>query len=510
MKLDALLVVDPAEIPHLDPLFAALATAPATAATVTAPAPLLLTKLSADQLGVAPGGTVLIRGQHFTVAGIFDPQVLKHLENIDGTRIVPPDFNASMQRAHLDTSGASQLEGSLQNVDVSTFQWSSSELVAITTPAGMRSLRALNNLITLYPRPGVPCDLAADARDLAEILEGPVAATGSDGAQSFYFTTAVAGSGAFEVLVPLLLGGLIIFSSLMGSIVDRQKEIFTFSALGLGPIDVGVMFFAESFVFAVLGGMGGYLIGQIVAKLLSLLSAHGVSGVPELNVSSFSSIVTIGVVMVTVMLSTVYPALMASRSANPGVARKWRMPKPTGDVMSFTFPFTVSADQIAAILAFIAEHFTNHGDASIGAFAAKGTKLSATLRPDGGRNYAMTSEVALAPFDLGVLQRFTLSTRPSDIPGIDEVVVELVRLNGPPGSWQRSNRGFIGDLRQQFLIWRSLSLETVEHYHAQAAIILGFGLPPAHAPADPLADSLEAPAKSPHDPNPPTAEPPHG
>ena len=513
VELKALLVVDPAEIPHLDPLFAPLsatAAAGSAAASATAAAPLLLTSLCADQLGVAPGDTLMLRGQPFTVAGIFDQQVLKRLENIDGTKIVPPDFQATTERSHLDTSGASQLEGSLQNVDVSTFQWSSPELVAITTPAGMRNLRPLTNLITLYPRPGVAADLAADARDLAEILDGPVAATGSDGAQSFYFTTAIAGSGAFEVLVPLLLGGLIIFSSLMGSIVDRQKEIFTFSALGLGPIDVGVMFFAESFVFAVLGGMGGYLIGQIVAKLLSLLSANGVSGVPELNVSSLSSIITIGVVMVTVMLSTIYPALMASRSANPGVARKWRMPAPKGDNMTFTFPFTVSADQIAGILAFISEHFTNHGDASIGAFAAKETVLSAKFREGGGRSFAMSAEIALAPFDLGVLQRFSLTTRPSDIPGIDEVVVELERLNGPPGTWQRSNRGFIGDLRRQFLYWRSLSLETIEHYHAQAALVLGPSIPPAHAPADPLSDALTGPPSPGQDPNThPAEEPPH-
>jgi hypothetical protein len=81
----------------------------------------------------------------------------------------------------------------------------------------------------------------------------------------------------------------------------------------------------------------------------------------------------------------------------------------------------------------------------------------------------ISAEIALAPFDLGVFQRFRMTTRPSDIAGIDEVVVELERLNGAPNTWVRGNRAFIEELREQFLRWRSLPIDTVEHYHALAA-----------------------------------------
>ena len=56
-----------------------------------------------------------------------------------------------------------------------------------------------------------------------------------------------------------------------------------------------------------------------------------------------------------------------------------------------------------------------------------------------------------------------------DIPGIDEVVVELRRIGGTPTSWRRSNRAFADELRRQFLLWRSLPVETVEHYRTQTA-----------------------------------------
>jgi len=72
--------------------------------------------------------------------------------------------------------------------------------------------------------------------------------------------------------------------------------------------------------------------------------------------------------------------------------------------------------------------------------------------------------LALAPFDLGVSQKFALRSTPSEIAGIDEVRVILKRVSGQPKDWQRLNKVFLDDLRQQFLIWRSIPPQTMEHY----------------------------------------------
>jgi len=229
-----------------------------------------------------------------------------------------------------------------------------------------------------------------------------------------------------------------------------------------------MLFFAESSVIAVVGGMGGYLIGQGAAKVLNLLADQGLVSVPDMNFSSMSSLITILIVMLMVLLSTIYPALMASRSANPGVNRAWKMPKPDGDRMVFTFPFTVPEKSFGGIVAFVREHFGNHSDASLDVFAAKHVGL---FRVDGHR-VGIRAEIALAPFDLGVYQRFAMRTQPSDIAGIDEVVVEIERLNGSKATWLRGNRAFIKDLREQFLIWRSLPPEAVEHYQSEAGRVL--------------------------------------
>ena len=80
----------------------------------------------------------------------------------------------------------------------------------------------------------------------------------------------------------------------------------------------------------------------------------------------------------------------------------------------------------------------------------------------------LVSAVSLAPFDLGVTQHFELSYRPSEIPGIDEVALQLVRQSGEPKDWQRLNKLFLDDLRKQFLIWRSLAPETMDSYRKNA------------------------------------------
>ncbi|HAT12080.1 MAG TPA: hypothetical protein DCS97_16205 [Planctomycetes bacterium] len=463
LKLAALLGLDPREAPRLPAGLLDGLAEPAAGE----PAPLLLSKASAARLRLTPGAELRIRGQAFRLTGIFDEELLKSVENIEGTRLLPPDFEETFAAAGNQNLGnTSAFNETVQALDVTSFIFSSPALTAITTNQAIRELGGMVNTLVLYPKPGA--DLGRAAGEIAGIFSGPIYATSGDGAKRYFYTREVTGSGYLDLIVPLLLGGLIIFSSLLGSIVDRQKEIFTYSALGLSPRDVGTLFFAESSVIAVVGGMGGYLLGQLASKLLTLLNDHGLVAVPDMNFSSMSSLVTILIVMAMVLLSTIYPALMASRSANPGVNRSWKMPKPDGDKLVFTFPFTVPEASFGGIVAFIREHFGNHSDAALDVFAAKQVGL---FRVDGHR-VGIRAEVALAPFDLGVYQRFSMRTRPSDIAGIDEVVVEIERINGTPSTWLRGNRAFIKDLREQFLIWRSLPADAVAHYQAESARVL--------------------------------------
>jgi hypothetical protein len=256
---------------------------------------------------------------------------------------------------------------------------------------------------------------------------------------------------------------------MLGSVADREREIYTFSALGLAPKHVATLFFAESLVYSLLGGMGGYLLAQATLKLLTMLAGYGLVVVPEMNMSSTNTIFTILIVMGTVLISALYPALKASRSANPGLMRSWRPPAPQGNVLDLVFPFTVSEYDITGVVSFLKEHFDAHSDTGLGRFLACDTHI---VR-DESSALGLTSHMALAPFDLGVGQKFALRSVPSEIAGIDEVNIRLERMSGQPKDWQRLYKVFLDDLRQQFLIWRSLSHETMEVYRRQTLTALG-------------------------------------
>jgi hypothetical protein len=130
------------------------------------------------------------------------------------------------------------------------------------------------------------------------------------------------------------------------------------------------------------------------------------------------------------------------------------------------------------VVSFLREHFSSHADSGLGRFMARDVAIA--RGPDGG--LGLDATVALAPFDLGVSQSFALRSVPSEVPGIDEVKLTMNRLSGQPRDWRRLNKVFVDELRQQFLLWRSLPQETMEVYRGRTLTELG-----RPAPAQPAA-----------------------
>lgn len=465
-RLQGMVGFDPAELKHNATLAAAL---PGFATYEGALPPLYLGESITEAMGLTVGDTVKINGIGYHFSGVMDATALEQAEYLDRSKLMPPDFEASISEIGQGSGTADSDELTDDaHVDTTRFTYCSARSVGITTIGSLAQLNAPNqparmNAIVMYAGDGASVNTTAE--EVAKMFVGPVMAKTVEGAYKFFFSQSLQATGFSVVIVPLLLGGLIIFNSLLGSIVEREKEIFTYSAMGLSPPSVGALFFAESGVYAILGGMGGYLVSQVVAKLVSVGGEMGLFVPPEMNFSSLSSVMTSFVVMGMVMVSTIYPAIKAGRSANPGVARKWKMPAPVDGKMDFVFPFTVSAEDMGGILAFVGEHFENHGDSSIGSFAASGVEL---FKVDDEDNLGIRADISLAPFDLGVMQKFSMSARPSEIEGIDEIFVQLHKESGTDGAWLRGNRVFVNDLREQFLLWRSLPVETVMHYREKS------------------------------------------
>lgn len=432
--------------------------------------PVYLSKVVIRELDLEVGQYVYIRGMKLRFAGEFNARDLENFNFLDGSKTIPPDFQATAKAEEKNDGKTREELGRMESVDSSSFIWGSPNLTALTNVESAASLSGCLNAVVLYPK-SQDADIAEDGADIADFITGMVYTKDATGANKFFFTKSLAATGIGSIIVPLALGALIIFSSLLGSIADREREIFTFSALGLAPVDVSVLFFAESSVYAVIGGLGGYLFSQFAGMVLNVLSRYGLFQAPEMNYSSLSTVYTILIVMSTVLLSTIYPALKASRAANPGIARKWKMPKPDNKLLKFPFPFTISNIDMGGILMFISEHFANYSDASLGTFTASNVEFFRTgqgRKKDDPKGFGLRAEITLAPFDLGVSQKFSMASQPSEIPGVDEIIIDLEKLGGSDPAWLRGNRRFLDEIRNQFLLWRSLPIETVTHYRKMA------------------------------------------
>jgi hypothetical protein len=165
--------------------------------------------------------------------------------------------------------------------------------------------------------------------------------------------------------VPILIAALIVANTMLGSVFERTREIGIYSSVGLAPIHVAALFIAEAAVYAVLGSISGYLVAQAVAKIVT--AGNLLPGI-TLNYSSSSAVISTLIVMATVLLSTMYPAVTASRMSQPDIERRWQMSEPDGDVWRFQFPFTVSGQQPLGVAQFLADFFETHTDTSIGSF----------------------------------------------------------------------------------------------------------------------------------------------
>ncbi|HSV27365.1 MAG TPA: ABC transporter permease, partial [Sedimentisphaerales bacterium] len=422
---------------------------------------IFLTRTIADELGLSADDigktSLLFRGRSLVFGGYISEE-MSAMKMLDGSSVLPVDYAASVSGEEVAVIQTAEQQSTMES-DAMQFITFSLDSVVIIGSENARRLGGEIRAIVIYARD--VADLDAIAADVSLISGFPTFLGSRGGVYRLFYSTLVEASGFRDLIIPIVLGGLIIFATMLGSVSDREREIYTFSSLGLAPAHVAGLFFAEASVYAVVGGMGGYLLGQIVAKVTGIMAEQGWVAVPTMNFSSTNAIATIFIVMCTVLLSTIYPAVKASRSANPGIQRQWKIGDPKGDVYDVKFPFTVSGYDLTGIVSFLEEHFNNYRDAAVGVFT---TIHCEVIRQADGDMLGLKALVALSPFDLGIEQTLIMLSQPSDVEGIDEVRIIMRRESGAYNDWRRANRVFVNDLRKQFLIWRSLDTEVTEKY----------------------------------------------
>jgi putative ABC transport system permease protein len=110
--------------------------------------------------------------------------------------------------------------------------------------------------------------------------------------------------------VVLVIGGLVVLTTMLGAVAERRQEIGLFRAMGFRGRHVVQVILTESALVSLVGGLLGWLIGMGVAALLAP-SITQVSA--PVHWDLWLALGAIGVALVVGLLSSLYPALRAAR-----------------------------------------------------------------------------------------------------------------------------------------------------------------------------------------------------
>ncbi len=259
--------------------------------------------------------------------------------------------------------------------------------------------------------------------------------------------------GTEYLIVPFITASLIILNTMLTSIYERTKEIGTYSAMGLAPLHVAGMFFAESVIYAVVGGITGYAVGMFMGRMIYLLNL-----IPPglyLNYTASTAVSAVILSMLATICASIYPLRKASMMVTPSVERVWKpSTKPVGDDWYIPLPFVASTHREAVgILRFVKEYFEAFTK-TFKTFMVTELSVKDSVR-EGKKVKTLLMKMQLSPFELGVFQKVELRFLPETE---ERLKFELLihRESGPTLSWKKSNIIFIDELRKQFLIWRGL------------------------------------------------------
>jgi len=470
----------------------------------------------------AVGSTIQVAGQEMEVIGIFDNRQFDKLRDLDYEEFAPVNYQNESNKMVSAATGVAGQKG--QEAQVQKYQhMEANALLLLPYQTAIDLGGTTRSLAAGFSGTATP------KRELNDLMQraalGIFGATKDDKTgklQSKLYSSVESTSyeGFAALLVPILIAALIIANTMLGSVYERTREIGIYSAVGLAPIHVAALFIAEALVYAVLGSISGYLIAQIVAKIVT--ANNWLSGI-TLNYSSSSAVIATLIVMATVLLSTLYPAWAASRLSQPDSNRRQDVSVPIGDLWRIQFPFTVSGQQPVGVGQFLADYFQTHTDTSVGKFYTdrvvfsslslrtaidllnEGVPESATGSTPGGAHasagvpaiqsgtpqgavatppaaapvsepeitkrlslnniaadpetevYRLSLRVWLAPFDMGVSQDTDIFLIPSEEAGLYELQLKLQRQSGEISAWMRVNRQFIADMRKQLLLWRTIT-----------------------------------------------------
>ena len=416
-----------------------------------------ISEYMAKKMGVEEGDTIDILGIKLVVKGIFDGKYLDTLRDIDRMKITPI-YVLSQYREPTQGDFVIIIPYRLAKDLIPVFSGVSLEYLYITP--GIKS-------IVMKPKDG---DVKRLAREVALATRGIVYVAEDGNTYRMSINPGIKLLGTGEAIVVIALAVLVLLSTILGSIIERMREIGILSAIGLSPSHIASLYLVEMVVYGVMGCVLGYVLSLLFTATISILN------IPTLglysNYTSSGTLLAMLIIFISILMVALYPTYKASRLVTPSLERKWKPPtKPKGDEWFIPLPLRL-ADKIEALafLEFIKEYFEYRKAERVGKYQI----LDLGYEFDEKREvYALKSRAQLAPWDQGISEIIIL--RGICIEGGYNFELYLKRLTGPLAGWIISNRFLLEDVRFQILMWRSLGDRDRMKYINRAKKVLSGG-----------------------------------
>ncbi len=140
------------------------------------------------------------------------------------------------------------------------------------------------------------------------------------------------------------------------------------------------------------------------------------------------------------------------------------MPEHDETGMEIAFPFIYREQLVPGVMAYLQSYFERFTEASVGDMNAALLKQQQGNDETGRRWLALTYDVALAPYDLGVTQHVTLRAAYDEQIEAHRIVMQIQRMSGQDSNWAAVNQPFLEKLRAYLMHWRNLSSAERETY----------------------------------------------
>lgn len=423
---------------------------------------IILSRHTAAQLGLTTndlGARVRLYSKEFPLIGIMDAEQFDRVRDLDGEPLTP--VNLVMQRA-MRAQRAQAGQGNERPDTLEDYVHYSMDQIAIAPLWFGTELRGAARSIAVR----LPSGMDADDEAAGYARRSNLTILGSDGQRVTLYAALNTSqlSAAWQIAIPMLLAGIMILATMMGSVFERRNEINVYNSVGLSPGTVGMLFVAESAVYAIVGAGMGYLLGQTVAKVLH---ATGWLGGLTLNYSAGGTIFVTVASMLIVLLSAIYPARQAFHAAMPDIEKE-RDANATQDgealdALCIWLPFVATPGHIYAMQAYLYEFLDSVQGVTIGTLAVDNlTAFTKTFNEKPAPTLAFRAW--LSPFDLGVSHDAELSILWREEHGVYQYHLSAVRYSGDRQNWRRLTPRFVHTLRKQLLMWRILTPEEQHRY----------------------------------------------